>query len=777
MPLNIISNFAANVAHRNLAMSDRGASASVAKISAGSRVLAARDDAAALAIGSRLRAEVAAMKQASVNAGQAVSMLQIADGAMAQVNDTLVRMQALSVQAGSDQLGSVERSLIDAEFQQLLLEVDRIAADTEFNGQSLISGGTLFNLVQASDAGTDGFSSIAFDSSVTGSSVFQYSYASSTETLTVTKTAVDGTQLNTATGVDSTNFTDNNISVTLASGVDPDSFTYSYAEATQQLTVNNINTGETATVDITDSFNAAFGSSTNILTAGQTLDVEFASLGVTVTFDQGFDRTSALSVANAAATQASASIADDTNGNGTISAISQATTGVTANAIEVLKALNSAGAAVYDAAAGTLTLTLNLGVADTISLNGGNRITTAFGNFDFNGNANVTADGNAGNFTLDFDGVSLFTLTQNTDIDGGGDDTGTLTVTVGNLFSNVQSNSAGSNETVQIDLTDNIDAVAGTGNNLSFDQTLDVDVEQFGVTLTLDKGFDRTSNVTTTTGTVTDSSTSVTGTDSFAVNSGFLTADVYDALLKLGFDAATGVGYNANTGVLTLGTTESTSGNGSAVLDGLAGIRYDNGVSGEASSNLENATSTVAIGLVLANGSTVDLGDYTAAFRNAAANGSTGSVGIQLGRGVFYNQVNANASSNSFTFKIGTGQETQDSVTLELNSVTTQALGINGLDTTTSTNADTAAAAISGGITTLNKARANIGASQNRLEIAVSNLATATENTEAARSALLDLDVAQEITTFTSKQILVQAGVSMLAQANQLPQNLLRLLQ
>jgi flagellin len=51
------------------------------------------------------------------------------------------------------------------------------------------------------------------------------------------------------------------------------------------------------------------------------------------------------------------------------------------------------------------------------------------------------------------------------------------------------------------------------------------------------------------------------------------------------------------------------------------------------------------------------------------------------------------------------------------------------------------------------------------------------ENTEAARSALLDLDVAQEMSNFTSKQILVQAGVAMLSQANQLPQNLLRLLQ
>ena len=66
MPLNVISNFAANVAHRHLAMSDAEASNSVAKLSAGTRVLSAKDDAASLAIGSRLKAEVSALQQAQV---------------------------------------------------------------------------------------------------------------------------------------------------------------------------------------------------------------------------------------------------------------------------------------------------------------------------------------------------------------------------------------------------------------------------------------------------------------------------------------------------------------------------------------------------------------------------------------------------------------------------------------------------------------------------------------------------------------------------------------
>jgi flagellin len=139
MALNVISNFAANVAHRHLTMSDKQATESVAKLSSGQRVLSAKDDAAALAIGSRLSAEEQSLGQAGVNAGQAVSMLQIADGGMARVDDILVRMQTLAVQASSGQLTDTERGMLDDEFQALIGEIDRIADDTEFNGVDLLN--------------------------------------------------------------------------------------------------------------------------------------------------------------------------------------------------------------------------------------------------------------------------------------------------------------------------------------------------------------------------------------------------------------------------------------------------------------------------------------------------------------------------------------------------------------------------------------------------------------------------------------------------------------
>jgi len=140
MALNVVSNYAANVAQRYLQKADSEATRSVAKLAAGTRVLSARDDAASLAVGLSLKADVVSLKQAAVNVGQASSVIQIADGAMSTVTDILLRMKTLAVQSASDQLASTQRTMLNSEFTELLSEVDRIAAVTNFDGQSLTTG-------------------------------------------------------------------------------------------------------------------------------------------------------------------------------------------------------------------------------------------------------------------------------------------------------------------------------------------------------------------------------------------------------------------------------------------------------------------------------------------------------------------------------------------------------------------------------------------------------------------------------------------------------------
>jgi len=494
MALNVITNFAANIAQRNVAAADAAATSSLAKLSSGLRVVSAKDDAASLAIGSRLNAEVQAMKQANVNAVQATSMLQIADGALAKVGDILVRMKTLAVQAGSGQLSNVERGMLDTEYQSLLSEIDRIANDTEFAGTQLIAGAAVTgtslngqssanNFVQAAD----GFQNIAFDATVTSSGA---------------TTAV---------------------------------FTFSYNSTTNVLTATNVTKGTSEGINVGSAAIAVNGTQT----------VNFSNLGATVTLNSAFDKTADVAPASATAFTSDAS-----------------------GAIE----------------------------ATSISL--------------------VTANNAA--------------------------------------VSGLSSNSVA------------IDATAASG-----------------ATLTL----------------------------------GVLTASVN--LTTIGTKTVSFAASDSSSQSLTVSFNVTTA--------------------------FSNGESAASLGFSVGDLGTLALGTF-------------------------------GTSNTSFTFKLGTGTVANvDSLTISVDQITTSALSISGTDVTTATNADTASNGVTAAIDSLNIARANIGASQNRLEFASANLASAIENADAARSGLLDLDVAREMTVFTSKQILVQLSVSMLAQANQLPQNLLRL--
>ena len=101
------------------------ASRSLAKLSSGSRIVRASDDAASLAVGTKLKADVAVLKQAQVNASHGQSVLQVADGALQQVSDILTRMKALATQAVSGSISDTERGYLNSEFTQLATQLDR----------------------------------------------------------------------------------------------------------------------------------------------------------------------------------------------------------------------------------------------------------------------------------------------------------------------------------------------------------------------------------------------------------------------------------------------------------------------------------------------------------------------------------------------------------------------------------------------------------------------------------------------------------------------------
>jgi flagellin len=533
MAITFNTNLSAQTTQRYLGIASDKTSSSLAKLSSGSRVPTAKDDAAALAVGTQLKAEVAGLNQASLNAGQANSVLQIADGALSTESDILTRMKSLAVQASSGQLSDSDRSLLNQEYTSLQSEIDRIANVTNFNGNTLIAGG--------------GSGPVLVDQLKNG--------------------ALAGL------GMD----------VTVDSGVatSDDAFriTYAYAannagntDDTYQLTVTNINTGASQTKDITSDLNTKIGNNTptNNLAAGTTLEVGFGSLGITVTLNENFDRDTSLSLAT---TATATSGAHQTLGAATN--LEFATAGVTQDVVDQIQALTQ-----YSASTGKLTLQVDNDGSGAVSLHA------------------VTG--------------LRFQLNNGTEAN----DNTALTITSGGIVS----------------------VYATTGNVKLFDVSLAASTE------------------------------------------------------------------------------------------------------------------------------------------NAATAGTDGSFAFTLPT-IFGESFTAGATTKSFNFKVGTGTSGNDSVSFSLSAATQSALGISGTSIDTETNANSAITAVTNAITTVSSQRATIGANESRLSFAQASVNIAIQNTTAAESGLLDVDVSSEITNFTSQQVLLQAGISLLAQANQQPALLLRLLQ
>ena len=140
MGLRINTNTASLNAQRNLMGTKLGLDKSLERLSSGYRINRAGDDAAGLAISENLRAQIRGLKQASRNASDGVSLVQVAEGSLNEISSILIRLRELSVQAASDTIGPVERQFLNVEYDQLVSEVDRIADGTEFNGTLLLSG-------------------------------------------------------------------------------------------------------------------------------------------------------------------------------------------------------------------------------------------------------------------------------------------------------------------------------------------------------------------------------------------------------------------------------------------------------------------------------------------------------------------------------------------------------------------------------------------------------------------------------------------------------------
>lgn len=147
MGLRINTNVASLNAQRNLRGTKLSMDKTLEKLSSGQRINRAGDDAAGLAISENLKAQIRGLGQAGRNAEDGISLVQIAEGAMSEVSNVMIRLRELAVQAASDTIGPTERKFLNVEFEQLTSEVDRIANSTEFNRVPLLNGtGAVFDI-------------------------------------------------------------------------------------------------------------------------------------------------------------------------------------------------------------------------------------------------------------------------------------------------------------------------------------------------------------------------------------------------------------------------------------------------------------------------------------------------------------------------------------------------------------------------------------------------------------------------------------------------------
>jgi flagellin len=142
MGLRINTNVSSLAAQRTLGINSRNMQDNFRKLSSGERITQASDDAAGLAISENLRAQIRGGRQAKRNAGDAISLIQTAEGGLNEISNIIIRLRELSIQAASDTVGETERGFTDIEFQKLKEEIDRISKSSEFNGTKLLDGTT-----------------------------------------------------------------------------------------------------------------------------------------------------------------------------------------------------------------------------------------------------------------------------------------------------------------------------------------------------------------------------------------------------------------------------------------------------------------------------------------------------------------------------------------------------------------------------------------------------------------------------------------------------------
>ena len=740
----INTNISSLNAQRNLNASQSSLATSLQRLSTGLRINSAKDDAAGLAIADRMTSQVQGLNQAARNANDGISLAQTAESGLSEVGASLQRMRVLSVQSANATNTTTDREALNAEVQQLLSEIQRVANTTQFNGQNILDGS--FTAAQFQVGANANQTIIANTGDARTTSIGSFQINGGTQKVNGMALAEGDLFLN---GIDvgrSANGTAEAIAATInaatpRTGVTASASTELKSDPNNKILANqSLQAGD---MKINGFDIGAVASNSNVALQGQNIARAINAIsnktGVTAIADGG---TGALTLRHAT--------------GGDIH-ITTAGTDATEKAQRAIRVENATGLEISGGAAGS---TKTLGVQ---TLKFGEAV-SKFQVAKFT--ASATADGSnperlkAGD-TFEVAGKTFRMVahtTANADMrdsdirlgsDGSAAANAASIVAAINLDKDIKGLVTAAQSTADVNLTANY-AVVSTGANNGI---LSLSASN-GIGLAVASTSDGA-------GLKLGSTVSVGGlTYEFNINA----RDVKDGNIFVQ------LGANTNNGAVTAENTELlTSANFVNALNAnkeRSTVRYVSGGITDTNVKLEHTLygddSVVAKADLKIDGSTTNA--IKADAQTAGNNGTPLTNGIEEHGKLVLNSASYFTIDGDNVGKAG------------LNKADVLLHGVNKVDISTVEGANNAISLIDGALAQINSTRADMGALQNRFSSVVSSLTATSENLSAARSRIQDADFAQETAALTRAQILQQAGIAMLSQANALPQNVLSLL-
>ena len=750
--MRIQHNIAAMNSYRNYTANTGALAKNLEKLSSGYKINRAGDDAAGLAISEKMRAQISGLKQAQSNVKDGISLVKTAEGALQEVQDMMNRMVTLATQSANGTYdNNVDRANLQKEVESLKAEIDRIADSSNFNGTKLLDG----SLDAASGSNVVGEEGKAMQDMVVSAGSGTAVAAATAAAAKQTFTAAAGAAASKYDAFEVT-FSDN------------DGQTYSFT-----LVSNAVGTGAANTAVATELEKALDGDSTS--TSALTLGAASTGDGATALkkFEELF------------------TVTDNSDGTITIQA-KDADSKATVNSI---KQDSSKALAAVDPAKGAALGVVNEGGVSgdwtkvTVSATGtteasftvGDKVYTTSDAVNGSGAseeskaADLVAQLRKDGYSIQYkngddnfyftDPSQLHEAQKGTQITNTADDKWDVNATAG---------TAGGAIIVMNDATENNADVSATVTYLDAD----------GKEVTKTFNFN-------------------TGADGDAAAANLVAAMKEDADFAATFDVV--VTSDTNNDKVTL------TNKGYGVAYGLQSFELSDKAGANVAITEGKSTGkelTVATGETIKKGDQITVDGKTYQFvEDMAAKVDDGVIKVKVGTGATANAdsltnltaalkqngVEAKFDTNKITFadnkytagngdgglqlQIGDTADDYNQIKVSIGNMHVDALGIGDLDISKQENAKEAVGRIKEAINKVSSTRGDLGAIQNRLEHTTNNLAVMTENIQDAESTIRDVDIADEMTTYTKNNILLQSAQAMLAQANQMPQGVLQLLQ